>query len=54
MKAFEPSDLVGLVGMGLVCFGVWKLAGPSWSALLLGTVLVTLWVLREMRDGRRR
>ena len=47
-------DGIGASGTGLVVAGVYGLAGWPVAAIFLGTVLLALYVTRELRFGGRR
>jgi hypothetical protein len=38
-----------LVGLALMGFGVWELAGRAWVAILFGSLLLGACVVRELR-----
>lgn len=45
----DRLDALGMVGLALVAAGVWALAGWPWCAVLVGSVLIGLFAVREVR-----
>lgn len=43
----DLGDVAGLVGLALVCAGVWRLAGWPWAALVVGIPMVVGYVIAE-------
>lgn len=41
--------MVGAVGLALVGAGVWGLYGWQWAAVLVGSLFVGLYIVREVR-----
>jgi hypothetical protein len=46
-------ELPGIMGLGLVCAGVYLLAGLAWTFIAAGTPLLLSYVAREARFVRR-
>ena len=47
-------DLVGLLGLGLLCFGIYRLFGEGWTCVAAGALFLALYVWREVRVIYRR
>jgi hypothetical protein len=47
------SELVGVVGLGLVCAGVYLLWGVGWTCMAAGAPLVGLYLWREIGLARQ-
>jgi hypothetical protein len=45
-------DLVGLVGVVLVCRGVYVNWGPGWASIAVGFPVAALYVWRELATAR--
>lgn len=41
--------MAGAVGLALVTAGTWGLVGWAWAAVLLGSILLGLYIVRELR-----
>jgi uncharacterized membrane protein HdeD (DUF308 family) len=46
-------DLVGLAGAVLIGGGVWALSRPAWASVVWGSMLLAVYVAREMRAAGR-
>lgn len=47
-------DAGGAAGAAMVGGGVWSLAGAAWAAILWGSMLVMVYIVREVRLVRAR
>lgn len=45
----ELWDVVGVVGFGVLCAGVYQLVGGAWVAVLVGGVLTAIYAARELQ-----
>jgi len=42
------TDVLGVVAVLALCAGTWMVAGPGWSLIVAGVVLVVLWLMLEV------
>jgi len=47
----DVFDMLALVGLALVGAGVWLLAGPGWTLLVVGGIVLAMGMIGALRGG---
>jgi hypothetical protein len=47
-------DMIGAIGTILIGVSLWSLTRPEWAGIFWGAILLSLYVLRELRAMRGR